>query len=169
MKYLKKTGAIEATSIYVDTQLCANDCTVTLPEITFATADIQAMGTISLPLLAVLEDMETSITKMGIDRDMSRLCTPGVHALEYRWVQDAIDTDGSVKPVGCKAFMNVLPVTIQPGGSIEVGSASENDLTYKVTRYKLVVDGEEIVLVDRLAHKLTILGTEYTSEFDNYL
>lgn len=169
MKILKKTGPVEGISVYSDNEIVANDCNVTLPEITFATADVSAMGTMSLPLASVIEDMETSITKVGIDKNLVKITAPGSHSLEYRWVQDEIGTDGATKAVGCKAFMNVVPVTIHPGASLEIGSSAENDLTFKVTRYKLVVDGEVLILIDRLAHKLEVNGKDYTTSYNKYL
>lgn len=168
-KFVTKRGSIEANASYCDKVLVANDCTITLPEVTFVTADIAAMGTASLPLMGLLEDMETSITKVGIDRNMTVLTAPGAHDLEHRWVQDVIQPDGSVKPEGCKAFLRVMSKTLAPGASLELGSASENDLSFAVTRYKLVVNGEELLLVDRFAHILRVNGKDYLSEYDNYL
>ena len=168
-KYVKKRGAIEASTSYCDNKLVACDATFTLPEITFATADIQAMGTMSLPLLGLIEDMETSITKVGIDKNMTKLSTPGVHNIEHRWVQDVIQSDGSVKQEGCKVFLRVLPKTLAPGAGLEIGSSSENDLTFAVTRMKLVVAGEEILLVDRFAHILKVNGKDYYKKFNKYL
>lgn len=168
-KYVTKRGAIEASTSYCDNKLVACDATFTLPEITFATADIQAMGTMSLPLLGLIEDMETSITKVGIDKNMTKLSTPGVHNIEHRWVQDVIQSDGSVKQEGCKVFLRVLPKTLAPGAGLEIGSPSENDLTFAVTRMKLVVAGEEILLVDRLAHILKVNGKDYYKKFNKYL
>ncbi len=168
-KYVTKRGAIEANTTYCDNELVANDCTIALPEVTFATADIQAMGTASMPLLGIIENMETSITKVGVDKNMTKLTAPGTHNLEHRWVQDVIGSDGSVSQEGCKAFLRVLPKTLAPGASLELGSASENDLTWVVTRYKLVVNGEEILLVDRFAHILRVNGKDYYEKFNSYL
>ena len=168
-KFIEKRGAIEASTTYCDNRLVACDTTFTLPEITFATAEIQAMGTASLPLLGLLEDMETSITKVGIDKNMALLSTPGVHNIEHRWVQDVVQSDGSVRHEGCKVFLRVLPKTLAPGAGIEIGSASENDLTYAVTRMKLVISGVETLLVDRFAHILRVNGKDYYNKFNKYL
>lgn len=168
-KFVIKRGAIEASTTYCDNTLVACDSTFTLPEIAFATADIQAMGTASLPLLGLIEDMESSITKVGIDKNMTKLSEPGVHNIEHRWVQDVIRSDGSVKQEGCKVFLRVLPKKLAPGAGLEIGSTSENDLTFAVTRMKLVVNGEEILLVDRFAHILKVNGKDYYNDFNKYL
>lgn len=168
-KWVDKRGPIEADTIYVENKLVASDMSVTLPEVTFMTADVQAMGEMSIPLTNAIEDMEMSITKIGVDKNMTKLTAPGKKSIEIRWVQDIIKSDGTVKPEGCKAFLTVSPVTLAPGASLEIGSASENDLTFKVFRYKLVVGGEEVLLVDRLAHKIKVNGKEYSKKYDSLL
>lgn len=168
-KWVNKRGPIEANTIYAEGTLVATDTTVTLPEITFMTADVQAMGEMSIPLSNAIEDMEMSITKIGVDKNMTKLTSPGKKSIEVRWVQDLIKSDGTVSAEGCKAFLSVSPVTLHPGASLEVGSATENELTYKVFRYKLVVDGEEILLVDRLAHTLKVNGKDYSKKYDSLL
>ena len=42
-------------------------------------------------------------------------------------------------------------------------------ITFAVTRMKLVVAGEEILLVDRLAHILKVNGKDYYKKFNKYL
>lgn len=168
-KWVDKRGPVEADTIYVGGSLVATDSTVTLPEITFMTADVQAMGSMSIPLSNAIEDMEMSITKIGVDKNMTKLTAPGKKSIEVRWVQDVIKSDGTVNGEGCKAFLSVSPVTLHPGASLEIGSASENELTYKVFRYKLVVNGEEVLLVDRLAHTLKVNGKDYSKKYDSLL
>ncbi len=168
-KWVNKRGPIEANTVYANGSLVATDTTVTLPEVTFMTADVKAMGEMSIPLNNAIEDMEMTITKIGVDKNMTKLTSPGKKSVEVRWVQDVIKSDGTTKNEGCKAFLNVAPVTLHPGASIELGSASENDLTFKVFRYRLVVDGEEILLVDRLAHIIKVNGVDYSRKYDSLL
>lgn len=168
-KWVDKRGPIEANTLYVNGRLVASDTNVTLPEITFMTADVNAMGTMSIPLNNAIEDMEFSINKVGVDKNMTVLTAPGKKTIEVRWVQDVIKPDGTTKAEGCKAFINCAPITLHPGASLEIGSSTENDLTYKVTRYKLVVGGEEILVVDRLAHTLKVNGVDYSRQYDSLL
>lgn len=168
-KVVTKRAGIEANTIYADNTLVANDSTVTLPEATPLTADISAMGTASIPLMGLIDDMELTITKVGIDKNMTILTRPGSHDVEIRWVQDVVATDGTISQEGCKAFLKVIPKTIHPGASLEIGSTSENDLTFEVLRYRLVVSGEELLLIDRLSHILRVNGTDYYDAFNSYL
>ena len=168
-KWVDKRGPIEANTIYANGILAATDANVTLPEVTFMTAEVKAMGTMSIPLTNAIEDMEFAINKVGVDKNMTRLTTPGKKKIEVRWVHDVIKSDGTTKEEGCKAFIDCAPITLHPGASLEIGSSSENDLTYKVTRYKLVVNGEEILLVDRLAHIIKVNGVDYSRKYDSLL
>ena len=75
-------------------------------------------------------------------------------------MQDLTDADGITKQVGCKAFFKAIPVSI-PGIGITAGESSSNETTFTVTRYQLYVDGEEMLLVDRLAGIVKIDGTDF--------
>lgn len=154
------SGPIVANTAYVDNALVARDVAATLPEVTPQTIDVQAMGTWSLPIWQLLEDMQFSITKIGVDLGLRSMLKPKPLALELRFVQTVTDANGNTKSVGAKAFLKGIPASI-PGIGVEIGSASENECTYSITRYQLVVDGVETLLIDRLAGILRIAGTDY--------
>ena len=139
-----------ADTAYSNGSLVARDVAITLPEVTPLTADLQAMGTFTL----------ASLTKIGVDMGLRALIKPDMKPLEFRWVQTITDANGNTRNVGCKAFLRGIPNKI-PGIGLEVGSASENEVTITVTRYNLFVDGQEMFLIDRLAGKCRIAGTEY--------
>ena len=83
-------------------------------------------------------------------------------------IQTVTDANGVTKNVGAKAFIKGIPASI-PGIGVEIGTASENECTYSVTRYQLVVDGVEMFLIDRLAGVLRIGGKDYASQLANLL
>lgn len=162
MAFVPKTGPVIGATIRIDNALVADEVTVTLPEIAAMTADIQAMGTMSLPIWPLIENMEMTVNKVGVDLGFRKAISPGVVTLEVRFAQSQVDANGNVKYVNCKAFCKGSTLTV-PGIGIEVGSASENEVTYAVTRYQLFVDGAETILADRLAGKLKIGGKDLTS------
>lgn len=166
--FVNISGPIVANTAYVDNKLVARDVAATLPEITPTTVDVQAMGTWSLPIWQLLEDMQFSITKIGIDMGLRSMLKPEPMALELRFVQTVTDANGATKNVGAKAFIKGIPASI-PGIGVEIGTASENECTYSVTRYQLVVDGVEMFLIDRLAGILRIGGKDYASQLTNLL
>lgn len=156
----KKAGVI-ANSLYVEDALAAKDIRFTLPEVLMQTADVQAMGTLSLPLIGLLENMELSITEVGLSVNSAKINKLEKQTFEFRWVQEKIADDGSVKMEGCKAFIRTAPGTGIPGVAVENGSVTELEGSYNVTRYQLYVDGEEVILVDRISGILKINGVDY--------
>lgn len=161
-------GPVVADTVYCDNQLVARDVSVTLPEITPMTASLQAMGTFDLPIWQLLNHMETSITKIGVDNGLVSLVKPDMKPLEFRWVQTLTDADGNTRNVGCKAFVKGIPNKI-PGIGLEVGSPSEGDVTIATTRYGLFVGGKEMFLIDRLSGIVRIDGKDYANDTGSML
>ena len=161
-------GPVVADTVYCDNNLVARDVSASLPEVTPMTADLPIMGTMSLPIWQLIENMEAAITKIGVDLGLISLIKPDMKPLEYRWVQTVTDANGTTKNVGCKAFLRGVPNKI-PGIGLEVGSASEGEVTFSVTRYNLFVDGKEMFLIDRLAGIVRIDGKDYASELSTML
>lgn len=159
-KWLDLKGPILADTVYVDGKLVAKDVTVTLPGVTPVTADFRAMGTMTMPILGQIEAMEAAITKIGVDLGLRTLVKLESKTIEFRWAQDVKTSDGSTKTEGCKAFIRAMPKTI-PGLSVDPGSASENELTFAVSRYQLFIDGAEFWLIDQLNQIMRIDGVDY--------
>lgn len=105
MQFIDIKGAILADTVYVDGELVGREITVTLPDVSFATAEHKAMGTLELPMLGQLEAMEASVTKTGYDKGVAQLTAPEAKNLEFRFVHDSINSDNIATPEGCKAFM----------------------------------------------------------------
>ncbi len=167
MKFVNICGPVIGTTAYSEGKLVARDTAITLPEVTPVTADLAAMGTLSLPIWQLLENMETAITKIGADMGLRSLIKPDMKPLEFRWVQTVTDANGNTKNVGCKAFIKGIPNKI-PGIGITTGEVSENECTIATTRYNLFVDGVEMFLIDRMAGIVRIAGKNY-ADIDSLL
>jgi phage tail tube protein FII len=165
--FMNICGPVLGVTVYSQNTLVARDSAITLPEITPMTTDLQAMGTFSLPIWQLIENMETTITKIGVDMGLRDIIKPDMKPLEFRWAQTVTDANGTTKNVGCKAFIKGIPNKI-PGIGVTVGEASENECTIATTRYNLFVDGQEVFLIDRLAGIVRIDGTNY-SDFNSML
>lgn len=161
-------GPVVADTAYSNGTLVARDVAITLPEVSPLTADLQAMGTFTMPIWQLLDNMEASLTKIGVDMGLRSLIKPDMKPLEFRWVQTITDANGNTRNVGCKAFIRGIPNKI-PGISLEVGSASESEVTVSVTRYNLFVDGQEMFLIDRLAGRVRIAGKDYAEDMSSML
>ena len=162
MAFLNINGPIVADTVYSENQLVAKDVEFTLPEVAPVMVDVEAMGTMSVPLWARLDNMELSVTKVGLDKGLRKLLRPNLKPLEFRFPQEVIDANGNTKIVACKAFIKGMNTTI-PGIGITPGETSSNELTFMVTRYQLFADGKEVLLIDRLASIVRIDGKDYTS------
>ena len=166
--WLDLKGAIVADTVYSESKLVGKDVGFTLPAVTLQTGDVQAMGTMSVPLIGLLDDMELAITKIGIDLGLSKLSRLEKQSLEFRWVQNVVKSDGSTGVEGCKAFVRCMPKAL-PGIGVELGSASENELTYGVSRLQIYCAGTEYLLVDRLSQILRVDGKDYMTSISTLL
>lgn len=166
--WLDIDGSNLANTVYSEGTLVAKDVVVNLPAVTPKTADLRAMGTLTMPMLGQIEAMEASITKIGVDKGLRKLVKFESKTLEFRWVKEVKKADGSTAVVGLKAFLRVTPKTI-PGINVDPGNIGENELTYAVSRYQLFVDGEEYWLIDQLNQILRIDGVDYCKDIRSLL
>jgi phage tail tube protein FII len=168
MANLDKKGTVVGVTAYVDDVLVAEDVTISLPEITPKTQTFNAMGEVEFPL-PLIEAMEATVNKVGIDKGFIRLLTPKKRKFEFRWVQTVVKNDGSQEVEGCKAFITGIPKTFFPGGDIAPGENYEGAIPIAVTRFQLYVDGEETTLIDKLKGQIKIDGEDYAKSINNLL
>ena len=166
--FLEITGPVIADTVYADNTLVAKDVGFTLPGINFLTGTVKAMGDMEVPLIGLLENMQVTITKIGVDKGLGSMNRLEKQNLEFRWVQSVVKADGSASSQGCKAFVRTLPAGF-PELGVEVGESTEAENTYNVTRVEIYVSGKEIVYVDRLAGILRINGKDYYGAIANLL
>ena len=163
-----KKNAVLADTCYCDDKLAAQDVSVTLPAVNFLTTEVNAMGSMDVVLAGLVEAMEATITKVGIDLGLGRMLTPTKHSYEFRWAQNVLKSDGTSAPEGCKAFITGVPKGI-PGFGLEVGSNIEGDVALSVSRYQLYVNGKEICLIDKVAQICRINGVDYYKKVASFL
>lgn len=156
------SGPVAGCTVYSESNLVGRDVAVTLPEIVPQTADLALMGTYTKPIWALIDHMEAEFTRIGVDKGLGKMLSPGSKSLEVRWAQDGLDATGKSKTTGCKAFLTGECSKI-PGISLEVGSPVELPATFGLTRYQLFADGKEVFLVDRIAGIVRIDGKDYAN------
>lgn len=166
--FMNINGPIVADTVYVDNKLVAKDVEFTLPEVAFVAAEVEAMGTLSLPIMQRLDNMETTISKIGLDLGFKAMLKPESKRIEFRFPQEVLDQNGKTKIVACKAFITCMNSKI-PGIGVVPGEASTNEVTQTVTRYQLFVNGGEYLLIDRLAGIVRIDGTDYAAGVQSML
>lgn len=161
---MDRYGAVVASTMYCDGELVAKDVEFTLPDAAFQTVDVQAMGTMSVPVIGLLDNMELTVNHIGVDVNVAKACRPGKNSLEFRWVQQIIKDDGSVAEKGCKAFVTTLSNRAYPSINAVVGSATTLEGSYTVVRIQIFADGQEVLLVDRVANILKANGIDYMND-----
>lgn len=162
----EKTVSVLATTFYVQGLLAGRDRQITLPDITYQAIDLKSMGTRSFPIVYLLDDMELKVTNQGLDTDMDRLLQGG--SMEARWAQMAVNRFGSTREYGCRAYFNGVPKGL-PGGDVIVGESSENEMTYAISKYRLIINEKEMINIDRDNNIITIAGKDYAKEIERFL
>lgn len=167
-KWVDVQGAVAESTVYDSKKLVGRSVSFTLPGMEFQTQEIKAMGTMEIPLIGMLNDMELTITKIGVDKGLAKLSRLETHDLEFRWVQNSVDSKGRVTPKGCKAYARTIPSTV-PGIGVTPGEAGENEITYKCSMVKVFFDNYEVLAVDRLNQVLRVDGVDYYKDVENLL
>lgn len=162
-------GAVNANTTYCDGALVARNVTITLPEVTHVLATVQtALGEMEVPLYGLIESMEATIQKIGVDMGLAKLCALKNKTLEFRWAQQVTKTNGEIAMEGCKAFLKFIPKAV-PGIEVNPGDSVELEVPGSVSRYQLFCNGAEMLLVDKLAGICRINGVDYSGNLDSLL
>ena len=164
---LEKMGAVLATKVLCDNTVVAEDVNITLPDITFITAEVNGLGKINIPT-CLTEAMQSTVTSVGMDKGFFNMLGLSSKTFEYRFVKNLLETSGDTGVKGYKAFLKGIPSNI-PGGAVEPGSSWSGDVTFEITRYQLYADGVEKILIDKLKGVCKINGTDYAKDVQSLL
>ena len=165
------SGQILGTSVYVDdgNSLVAENVSSTLPEITFEQSTVEALGTMSLPVMQRLAgDLDVSINFIGQDSGFVQSVKAGERSFEVRWAQEIIEPNGQTAPHGYRVYFDGV-LNALPAFGTELGDAAQSPLTFHCIRYKVVLDGETVLNVDRVAGVLEIAGEDMTKDLKSLL
>ena len=143
-----RQGGVVHNRVLIDGVEVARDVTVTYPDITMMTTEMQAMGTMTMPLPGLFENLELSITRDGIDKQYASMVSPKSHQIEVREAVEMYKADGTYGTVFLKTYAEGVPLNI-PGGSSEIGSKRSPELKFTLTKYQQYADGEELYDIDR--------------------
>ena len=91
---MDKHSAVIADVMLINKVKAAEDVAFELPSVALQTADVQAMGTMSLPLVGLLDDMTLTVTKIGVDTGFAEMAKLEKMEMEFRWIQDKINSCG---------------------------------------------------------------------------
>lgn len=162
MATIDLNGPILATKVLCGNETIAEDVTLSLPNGALQTVDFDALGTLTVPIPRT-DNLEATINTVGLDKGLFKLLGPESHQYEFRMAQNVVKRDGSQKTIGIKAFITGSSPSLL-GGDTEVGSISNGSISINATRYRLVIDGEEVMLIDKLKGILKVNGKDYAED-----
>lgn len=162
------SGAVVADTAYMDGTLVARDLSITLPEVTPLTVDLPMLGTFTMPMWTLFENMQLTVTKIGVDTGISKMIKPESINIELRGVHPIVNADSTTKNAKNKIFLKGISLGV-PGFGWEIGSLSENEYNYSCIRYEYQLDGEQVFLIDRAAHQVRVNGKDYFAEIESFL
>lgn len=171
---IPKHGAIKGCTVYAapngvasKTPACI-DSSVTLPQVSFPTNTIQAMGGFDIPDQTRIEPMTCTISvEAGVESN--ELIQSGNASYIIRWGQEVTKPDGTIGLDKWEAFVSGV-VASSPAPSLEVGQSGTSDITINVSRYRLVYnDVNELYAIDRIAGILRINGKNLRAPLDAIL
>jgi len=159
--YVRENG--KATKI-------ADTTSVTLPSIEKLTDTIKGsgiIGEIDLPTYGQIGSMETEVATRTTNDKWGTLIT--ANEIEYRWVTDVVDpSTGKVAVDSHKAFLKVINKKAEEG-KLEPGSAQDGSTSFEVIAYKRIINGNEIINIDKLNGILAINGVNMFDDISKNL
>lgn len=122
------------------------------------------MGEIDLPTFGQVGSMTLTINNRADSAQYAMLSRPGEIKFEVIWAVDVFDSS-NVK-VGIqqhKAFMSGVNKKYDPG-KVEIGAGSDGSSEFEIYYFRKIVDGKEVLLVDKLNYKYVVNGVDYHAE-----
>lgn len=143
-----------------------NDTTsATLPSIEKLTDTIKGsgiIGEIDVPTLGQVGSMELELSIRVTNEQYGILIS--ANEIELRWVTDVLDpSTGKVKTIAHKAFLKVINKKAEEG-KLEPGAAQDGSATFEVIAYRRIVNGKEILNIDKLNGIYAINGVNQLSD-----
>lgn len=149
-------------------QLIDNSADLQLPSIEKMTDTIKGagiMGEIDMPVPGQIGSMTTAINYRADNGQYSMLSRPGAIKVEVAWVTDVLDSS-SIK-IGFqsnKMYMTVVNKKIELG-KIEVNGSLDGSCEFEVLYLKKIIDGKEVLLIDKLNFIYAVNGKDYMEQF----
>lgn len=138
---------------------------VTLPSVEMLTDTIKGsgiIGEIDVPTLGQIGSMETELSIRVTNEQYGTLIS--ANELEYRWSTDLLDpSNGKGGLVAHKAFLKVIVKKFDEG-KLESGAAQDGSVSYEVIAYKRIINGKEILNIDKLNGIYAINGVNQLAD-----
>lgn len=158
---------IASFEVYEDGKNIIGVANVDLPELTYLSETIRGAGVageLDMPTLGQFASMEMTLSFTSILGDTKLLTSPGAKNIELWAAQQAYD-ETTGKDVVQRVIISTRCIPKQvPLGKFEVGASSESSAKFEVLRFRLEIDGEEQILIDKLNTVARFDGTDFLAD-----
>ena len=167
----KVSGAIGAFNVHVNGTEIESVSGVTTPDIEIPATEVSGagiMGTFSMPNFGQVSAMTFAITAPGAGAQRAALMAAGQTSIEVRVARNVRAVDGTLIAEGTKYFATGYFKKVS-GGDLTVGGRPEDKYEYSVSRFREVVDGREVLLIDQLRNIYQVDGKDIMEPFRRIL
>lgn len=127
------------------------------------------MGEIDMPSFGQLGSMTFTVNNRADNPQYAQLSRPGEIKFEVVWVVDVYDSN-EVK-VGIqthKVYMSGVSKKYDLG-KLEVNGGAEGSSEFEIYYLRKLVDGKEVLLIDKFNYKFAVEGKDYMEEMNKAL
>jgi P2 family phage contractile tail tube protein len=122
------------------------------------------MGEIDLPTFGQLGSMTFAVNNRADNAQYAMLSRPGEIKFELVWVVDVFDSNAiRIGIQQHKVFMTGVSKKYDMG-KIDVNSGADGSSEFEIYYLRKIVDGREVLLIDKFNYKYAVNGIDYTSE-----
>lgn len=157
------SGSVIAHKFFADNVEIDDNVSCELPSIEFDTTEVKGagiLGTVDMPSPAQIKAMSFKINSRSVNKKTAALAKTGKQSLELRFARDVIQADGTIIPASTKIFITGVTKKYEPG-KVEQGSTMDGNMEFEVLRYRQVIEGEEVLLIDKFNYQYVVNGTDY--------
>jgi len=145
---------------------------VTVPDIEPLNASIKGagiLGELTVPILGHVGALAMTINFRTISQDVNLFNMPVPHVIDLRGAMQVQDTASGVR--------KIKPVRISGQGSTKktglgkfaVGEGNDSSVELELSRFSLMIDGMESILIDKLNNIYTVNGVDCLSDVNKAL
>ncbi|WP_438449444.1 phage major tail tube protein [Gorillibacterium sp. sgz5001074] len=165
MKITNKTiqYKLKATDLNGILQIVDDVTDLQLPSIeklTDTTKGAGIMGEVDMPSYGQIGSMTFTVNHRADNPVYAVLSRPGEIRFEVIWVTDIFDTSGNrISVQQNKVFMTGFNKKYDPG-KLEVNGSADGSSEYEIVNYRKVVDGVEVLLIDKFNYRYVVNGVD---------
>ena len=153
--------------IFEDASEMIGHASVTLPEISNMTQEIQGAGiagTTTASIMGHVQAMTMTLNFRTVTESAIRLFEQRRHTIEVRVAQQSRNSSTGVLEVeGVKYVITITPTKLAPG-NVTPASPADASGEYAVDYYAGYMNGEQLFEVDQLNYIFKVNGTDYLAE-----